>query len=350
MVATNGVTRLDLDRADNRLRALVDPFHRAINYLRVSVTDRCDFRCVYCMSEHMTFLPKADLLSLEELDRLCSAFVARGVTKLRLTGGEPLVRRGIMTLVSSLSRHLASGALRELTLTTNASQLEKFSSELKAYGVERINVSLDTLDADKFRSITRWGELSKVLAGIDTAQAVGLKLKINTVALKGVNEDEISDLLAWAHGRGMDLTVIEVMPLGDIEESRLDQYLPLSLVRARLAERYTLEDIDYRTGGPARYVRVKETGGRLGFITPMTHNFCESCNRVRVTCTGTLYMCLGQEDAADLRAPLRASESDDLIHAAIDEAITRKPKGHDFVIDRRHRRPALARHMSVTGG
>ena len=350
MVATNGVTRLDLDRADNRLRALVDPFHRAINYLRVSVTDRCDFRCVYCMSEHMTFLPKADLLSLEELDRLCSAFVARGVTKLRLTGGEPLVRRGIMTLVSSLSRHLASGALRELTLTTNASQLEKFSSELKAYGVERINVSLDTLDADKFRSITRWGELSKVLAGIDAAQAVGLKLKINTVALKGVNEDEISDLLAWAHGRGMDLTVIEVMPLGDIEESRLDQYLPLSLVRARLAERYTLEDIDYRTGGPARYVRVKETGGRLGFITPMTHNFCESCNRVRVTCTGTLYMCLGQEDAADLRAPLRASESDDLIHAAIDEAITRKPKGHDFVIDRRHRRPALARHMSVTGG
>jgi len=350
MVATNGVTRLDLDRADNRLRALVDPFHRAINYLRVSVTDRCDFRCVYCMSEHMTFLPKADLLSLEELDRLCSAFVARGVTKLRLTGGEPLVRRGIMTLVSSLSRHLASGALRELTLTTNASQLEKFSSELKAYGIERINVSLDTLDADKFRSITRWGELSKVLAGIDAAQAVGLKLKINTVALKGVNEDEISDLLAWAHGRGMDLTVIEVMPLGDIEESRLDQYLPLSLVRARLAERYTLEDIDYRTGGPARYVRVKETGGRLGFITPLTHNFCESCNRVRVTCTGTLYMCLGQEDAADLRAPLRASESDDLIHAAIDEAITRKPKGHDFVIDRRHRRPALARHMSVTGG
>ena len=350
MVATNGVTRLDLDRADNRLRALVDPFHRAINYLRVSVTDRCDFRCVYCMSEHMTFLPKADLLSLEELDRLCSAFVARGVTKLRLTGGEPLVRRGIMTLVSSLSRHLASGALRELTLTTNASQLEKFSSELKAYGVERINVSLDTLDADKFRSITRWGELSKVLAGIDAAQAVGLKLKINTVALKGVNEDEISDLLAWAHGRGMDLTVIEVMPLGDIEESRLDQYLPLSLVRARLAERYTLEDIDYRTGGPARYVRVKETGGRLGFITPLTHNFCESCNRVRVTCTGTLYMCLGQADAADLRAPLRASESDDLIHAAIDEAITRKPKGHDFVIDRRHRRPALARHMSVTGG
>ena len=350
MVATNDVTRLDLDRADNRLRALVDPFHRAINYLRVSVTDRCDFRCVYCMSEHMTFLPKADLLSLEELDRLCSAFVARGVTKLRLTGGEPLVRRGIMTLVSSLSRHLASGALRELTLTTNASQLEKFSSELKAYGVERINVSLDTLDADKFRSITRWGELNKVLAGIDAAQAVGLKLKINAVALKGVNEDEISDLLAWAHGRGMDLTVIEVMPLGDIEESRLDQYLPLSLVRARLAERYTLEDIDYRTGGPARYVRVKETGGRLGFITPLTHNFCESCNRVRVTCTGTLYMCLGQEDAADLRAPLRASESDDLIHAAIDEAITRKPKGHDFVIDRRHRRPALARFMSVTGG
>ncbi|HEY5216562.1 MAG TPA: GTP 3',8-cyclase MoaA, partial [Pseudolabrys sp.] len=327
-----------------------DPFHRAITYLRVSVTDRCDFRCVYCMSEHMTFLPKADLLSLEELDRLCSAFIAKGVTKLRLTGGEPLVRRGIMTLVSSLSRHLESGALKELTLTTNGSQLEKFSAELKAHGVERINVSLDTLNADKFRDITRWGDLNKVLAGIDAAQAAGLQVKINAVALKGVNEDELASLVEWAHGRGMDLTVIEVMPLGDIEESRLDQYLPLSLVRARLAERYTLEDIDYQTGGPARYVRVKETGGRLGFITPMTHNFCESCNRVRITCTGTLFMCLGQEDAADLRTPLRASEGDQLIHSAIDEAIARKPKGHDFIIDRKHQRPAVSRHMSVTGG
>ena len=350
MASTNGGSTLELDRAGGNPRALIDPFARAITYLRVSVTDRCDFRCVYCMSEHMTFLPKADLLSLEELDRLCSAFIARGVTKLRLTGGEPLVRRGIMTLVSSLSRHLASGALKELTLTTNGSQLEKYSAELKAHGVERINVSLDTLNADTFREITRWGDLNKVLVGIDAALAAGLKVKINAVALKGVNEDEIAGLVEWAHGRGMDMTVIEVMPLGDIEESRLGQYLPLSLVRARLAERYTLEDIDYQTGGPARYVRVKETGGRLGFITPMTHNFCESCNRVRITCTGTLFMCLGQEDAADLRTPLRASENDGPVHAAIDEAIARKPKGHDFIIDRRHQRPALSRHMSVTGG
>ena len=350
MAATNSTTTLDIDRAGSQPRALIDPFHRAISYLRVSVTDRCDFRCVYCMSEHMTFLPKVDLLSLEELDRLCSAFIAKGVSKLRLTGGEPLVRRGIMTLVSSLSRHLASGALKELTLTTNGSQLEKYAAELKGHGVERINVSLDTLDPEKFRAITRWGDLGKVLSGIDAALAAGLKVKINAVALKGVNEDEIDALLAWAHGRGMDLTVIEVMPLGDIGEDRLDQYLPLSMVRARLAERYTLQDIDYQTGGPARYVRVKETGGRLGFITPMTHNFCESCNRVRITCTGTLYMCLGQDDAADLRTPLRASESDNLLHDAIDEAIARKPKGHDFVIDRRHRRPALSRHMSVTGG
>ncbi|HVV62251.1 MAG TPA: GTP 3',8-cyclase MoaA [Pseudolabrys sp.] len=329
---------------------MIDPFQRAITYLRVSVTDRCDFRCVYCMSEHMAFLPKADVLSLEELDRLCSAFVAKGVTKLRLTGGEPLVRRGIMTLFSSLSRHLQSGALKELTLTTNGSQLAKYAHELKGYGVERINVSLDTLDADKFRAITRWGELDKIMAGIDVAQAAGLKVKINAVALKGVNDGELGTLTEWAHGRGMDLTIIEVMPLGDIGEGRLDQYLPLSIVRARLAERFTLEDIDYQTGGPARYVRVKETGGRLGFITPMTHNFCESCNRVRITCTGTLYMCLGHDDAADLRKPLRASESDEPLYAAIDEAITRKPKGHDFVIDRRHMRPALSRHMSVTGG
>ena len=298
----------------------------------------------------MTFLPKADLLSLEELDRLCSAFVTKGVTKLRLTGGEPLVRRGIMTLVSSLSRHLESGALKELTLTTNGSQLEKYASELKANGIDRINVSLDTLDPDKFRAITRWGDLGKVLDGIKAAQAAGLQIKINTVALKGVNEDEITSLLEWAHGRGMDLTVIEVMPLGDVDELRLDQYLPLSIVRAQVAEQYTLDEIDYRTGGPARYVRVKETGGRLGFITPLTHNFCESCNRVRITCTGTLYMCLGQNDAADLRNPLRASKSNDLLNAAIDEAIARKPKGHDFLIDRRHQGPALPRHMSMTGG
>ena len=345
-----GSFTIELDRGRQKPAALVDPFQRAITYLRVSVTDRCDFRCVYCMSEHMTFLPKADLLSLEELDRLCSAFVTKGVTKLRLTGGEPLVRRGIMTLVSSLSRHLESGALKELTLTTNGSQLEKYASELKANGIDRINVSLDTLDPDKFRAITRWGDLGKVLGGIKAAQAAGLQIKINTVALKGVNEDEITRLLEWAHGRGMDLTVIEVMPLGDVDESRLDQYLPLSIVRAGVAERYTLDEIDYRTGGPARYVRVKETGGRLGFITPLTHNFCESCNRVRITCTGTLYMCLGQSDAADLRNPLRASKSNDLLNAAIDEAIARKPKGHDFLIDRRHQGPALPRHMSMTGG
>jgi cyclic pyranopterin phosphate synthase len=338
-----------IDAAPGR-PALVDPFGRAITYLRVSVTDRCDFRCVYCMAENMTFLPKADVLTLEELDRLCSAFIARGVRKLRLTGGEPLVRRGIMTLIASLSRHLRSGELDELTLTTNGSQLAKYAEEIKAHGVRRINVSLDTLDADKFRAITRWGALDKVLAGIDAAQAAGLKIKINTVALKGVNDDEFPHLVEWAHGRGMDLTLIEVMPLGEIGEGRLEQYLPLSMVRARLSERYRLEDLDYRTGGPARYVRLAETGGLLGFITPLTHNFCESCNRVRVTCTGTLYMCLGQEDAADLRKPLRASPDNALVFDAIAEAIARKPKGHDFIIDRRHKRPALARHMSVTGG
>ncbi len=338
------------DRGNRAAQPMIDPFGRAISYLRVSVTDRCDFRCVYCMSENMAFLPKADLLTLEELDRLCTAFIVKGVRKLRLTGGEPLVRRGIMTLVSSLSRHLASGTLDELTLTTNGSQLPKFAAELKEHGVKRINVSLDTLDPDKFRAITRWGELDKVLAGIDVAQAAGLQVKINAVALKGVNEDEFPALIEWAHGRGMDLTLIEVMPLGDVGEGRLDQYLPLSMVRARLGEKYSLDDIDYRTGGPARYARVKETGGRLGFITPMTHNFCESCNRVRVTCTGRLYMCLGQEDAADLRAPLRTSEGNELLYCSIDEAISRKPKGHDFVIDRHHQRPAVGRHMSVTGG
>jgi cyclic pyranopterin phosphate synthase len=338
------------DNGAVRSAGLVDPFGRAISYLRVSVTDRCDFRCVYCMAENMAFLPKRDLLTLEELDRVCSAFVARGVRKLRLTGGEPLVRRGIMGLFASLARHRASGALDELTLTTNGSQLAKYAAELKQHGVERVNVSLDTLDPEKFRAITRWGDFAQVMHGIDAAQSAGLRVKINAVALRGVNEDEFPALIEWAHGRGMDLTIIEVMPLGDVGEGRLDQYLPLSIVRARLAERYTLDDLDYRTGGPARYVRVAETGGRLGFITPLTHNFCESCNRVRLTCTGTLYMCLGQEDAADLRAPLRASADNGPLHAAIEAAIARKPKGHDFIIDRRHQRPALARHMSVTGG
>lgn len=330
--------------------ALVDPFGRHVSYLRVSVTDRCDFRCVYCMSEHMSFLPKKDLLSLEELDRLCSAFIAKGVRKLRITGGEPLVRKNILWLFKALGRHLQSGSLEELTLTTNGSQLSRYAHELFDAGVRRVNVSIDTLDAKKFKAITRWGELGPVLEGLSVAEAAGLKVKINAVALKGVNEDEIEDLVRFAHGRGADLTLIETMPLGDIEGDRMDQYLPLSLVRARLMERFTLEDLDYRTGGPARYVRVKETGGRLGLITPMTHNFCESCNRVRLTCTGTLFMCLGQEDAADLRAPLRASADDALLMQAIDAAILRKPKGHDFVIDRRSKVPAVQRHMSVTGG
>jgi cyclic pyranopterin phosphate synthase len=342
---------MNFDQAgQHRPTPLVDPFGRAISYLRVSVTDRCDFRCVYCMAEDMTFLPKQELLTLEELDRVCSAFIRQGVRKLRLTGGEPLVRRNIMELFGSLSRHLRSGALEELTLTTNGSQLEKYADALAQHGVRRLNVSLDTLDAARFRAITRWGDLDKVLAGIDAAQRAGLAVKINAVALKGVNDDELPAMIEWAHGRGMDFTIIEVMPLGDVGEARLDQYLPLSMVRARLSERFTLEDIPYRTGGPARYMRVVETGGRLGFITPLTHNFCESCNRVRMTCTGTLYMCLGQEDAADLRIPLRASESDDLLDVAIADAIARKPKGHDFLIDRRHQGPAVPRHMSVTGG
>lgn len=330
--------------------SLIDPFGRAISYLRVSVTDRCDFRCVYCMAENMTFLPRAELLSLEELDRLCSAFIAKGVRKLRITGGEPLVRRDIMTLFESLSRHLASGALEELTLTSNGSQLARFADQLAGLGVRRVNVSLDTLDADKFRAITRWGRLEQVLAGIHAAKRAGLKVKINTVALKGVNAGEFDDLIRWCGDQGHDLTLIETMPLGEIDGDRTDQYLPLSHVRADLAQRWTLTDSDERTGGPARYVRIAETGGRLGFITPLTHNFCESCNRVRVTCTGMLYMCLGQADKADLRAPLRASNDDALLTAAIDEAIGRKPKGHDFIIDRAHNRPALARHMSVTGG
>ena len=329
---------------------MIDPFGRSIDYLRVSVTDRCDFRCTYCMAEDMTFLPKRDLLSLEELDRLCTTFVEKGVRKLRLTGGEPLVRKNIMHLVRQLSRHLESGALRELTLTTNGSQLARFAGELAACGVKRINVSLDTLDPVKFRTITRWGDLARVMQGLDAAQAAGIAVKINAVALKGFNDAEMPDLMRWAHGRGMDLTVIETMPMGEIDADRTDQYLPLSLLRANLERQFTLTDIPYKTGGPARYVEVAETGGRLGVITPMTHNFCESCNRVRLTCTGTLYMCLGQEDAADLRAPLRASEGNELLSRAIDEAIGRKPKGHDFVIDRRTNRPSVSRHMSVTGG
>jgi len=331
-------------------KSMIDPFGRHVSYLRVSVTDRCDFRCVYCMSEHMTFLPKKDLLSLEELDRLCSAFVAKGVRKLRITGGEPLVRQNILWLFKALSRHLDAGDLDELTLTTNGSQLKKQAADLYACGVRRINVSLDTLKPDRFKAITRWGDFDTVMEGLSAAEATGLKVKINAVALKNFNEDEIEDLIEFAHGRGADITFIETMPLGDIEGNRTDQYLPLSIVRGRLLDRYTLEDIPYRTGGPARYVEVKETGGRLGFITPMTHNFCESCNRVRLTCTGTLYMCLGQDDAADLRAPLRASEDNVQLYAAIDEAIGRKPKGHDFVIDRRSKQPAVGRHMSVTGG
>ena len=329
---------------------MIDPFGRAISYLRVSVTDRCDFRCTYCMAEDMAFLPKKDLLSLEELDRLTTVFVEKGVRKLRLTGGEPLVRKNIMHLVRQISRHLKSGALEELTLTTNGSQLSRFAGELADCGVRRINVSVDTLDPEKFHAITRWGNLDRVLAGIDAAQAAGIKVKLNAVALKGFNEHEIPELMRFAHGRGMDLTVIETMPMGEIDEDRTDQYLPLSQLRAELEKTFTLNDIPFKTGGPARYVEVAETGGRLGFITPMTHNFCESCNRVRLTCTGTLYMCLGQDDAADLRAPLRASEGNELLSNAIDEAIGRKPKGHDFIIDRRTSRPAVSRHMSVTGG
>ncbi|HKW52702.1 MAG TPA: GTP 3',8-cyclase MoaA [Stellaceae bacterium] len=330
---------------------MIDPFGRHISYLRVSVTDRCDFRCVYCMAEDMTFLPKSEILTLEELDRLCSAFVRHGVRKLRLTGGEPLVRRNIMSLVRGLGRHLDSGALDELTLTTNGSQLGRHADELKAAGMRRINVSLDTLDPAKFTAITRWGKLDKVMAGLDAAKRAGLAIKINAVALKGVNDDEFDRMIAWCGDQGLDLTFIEVMPMGELGAgARLEQYLPLSLVRAQLQRRWTLDESDYRSGGPARYYTVRETGRRLGMITPLTHNFCESCNRVRLTCTGTLFMCLGQEDAADLRRPLRLSESDEPLDMAIAEAISRKPKGHDFIIDRRHQRPAVSRHMSVTGG
>ncbi|MDR3522363.1 MAG: GTP 3',8-cyclase MoaA [Acidocella sp.] len=328
---------------------MIDPFGRAVTYLRVSVTDRCDFRCVYCMAEDMVFLPKKDLLSLEELDRLCGAFIRHGVTKLRLTGGEPLVRRDVMWLIRKLGKRIGNG-LDELTITTNGSQLAKYANDLVAAGVKRINVSIDTLNADKFAEITRWGKLPAVLEGVMAAKAAGLKIKINAVALKGVNEDEYDSMIEWCGMHGFDLCLIETMPLGEIDADRTEQYLPLSLVRTRLQRRWTLNDSDYVTGGPARYMNVAETGQRIGFITPLTHNFCEGCNRVRLTCTGTLYMCLGQDDAADLRGPLRAAETDDALDAAIFEAIARKPKGHDFVIDRAKARPAVARHMSVTGG
>ncbi|MDH3263787.1 MAG: GTP 3',8-cyclase MoaA [Paracoccaceae bacterium] len=330
---------------------LIDPFQRAIEYLRVSVTDRCDFRCVYCMSENMTFLPKKDLLTLEELDRLSSAFIRLGVRKLRITGGEPLVRRDILTYFRAMSRHLETGALNELTLTTNGSQLARFAAELAAMGVARVNVSLDTLDAAKFQRITRWGRFAQVMVGIDAARAAGLRVKINTVALRGVNDDELFALTEWCAAEDNDLTFIEVMPMGDMGgEDRLDQYWSLDDLRHRLEERYTLTDLAERTGGPARYVRVEETGQRIGFITPLTHNFCESCNRVRLTCTGELYMCLGQEDMADLRAPLRASPDDARLEEAIRAAIALKPKGHDFDYSRHKVAGQMSRHMSHTGG
>ena len=331
---------------------LIDPFARAITYLRVSVTDRCDFRCVYCMSENMTFLPKKELLTLEELDRMCSAFVDLGVEKLRITGGEPLVRKGIMTFFQSMSRHLDAGALKELTLTTNGSQLERFAKDLYAAGVRRVNVSLDTLDEDKFAAITRWGRLPQVLRGIDAAQAAGMRVKLNAVALKGFNEAELPHITEWCAARDIDLTWIEVMPMGDIgNEDRLGQYWSLKDVRARYAEHYKVTDLAERTGGPARYVRLEETGQKIGFITPLSHNFCESCNRVRITCTGEIYMCLGQEDQADLRAPLRAHPDDDApLKEAIRAAISRKPKGHDFDYSRQTLDGQMPRHMSHTGG
>ncbi|EHL96725.1 molybdenum cofactor biosynthesis protein A [Acetobacteraceae bacterium AT-5844] len=330
---------------------MIDPFGRAITYLRVSVTDRCDLRCVYCMAEDMTFLPKAQVLSLEELDRLCGAFIGMGVQRIRLTGGEPLVRKDVMTLFRSLGARIGEGGLKELTVTTNGTQLTKYAEELYAAGVRRINVSLDSLDPATFKALTRWGDIGKTLDGIFAAKAAGLQIKINAVAMKGVNEGEFDRLIAWCGEHGFDLTLIETMPLGEITGERTDQYLPLSLVRSRLRQNWTLEDTDYATGGPARYFNIAETGRRLGFITPMTHNFCESCNRVRLTCTGTLYMCLGQEDAADLRAVLRdPSVDEEGLRQAILDAIARKPKGHDFIIDRRRKAPAVGRHMSVTGG
>ena len=330
---------------------LVDPFERAITYLRVSVTDRCDFRCVYCMAENMTFLPKAELLSLEELDRLCSTFVRLGVQKLRVTGGEPLVRRGIMGFFEAMGRHLETGALKELTVTTNGSQLRRFAKDLAAVGVKRVNISLDTLDEAKFKDITRWGRLAQVLDGIDAAEEAGLSIKINMVALKGTNDDELERFVEWCGARGFDLTFIEVMPMGDLGgEDRLDQYWSLEDLRGQLAESYRLIDLPDRTGGPARYVRLEETGQRIGFITPLSHNFCESCNRVRLTCTGQLYMCLGQEDDADLRKVLRAHGEDGPVEDAIRRAIARKPKGHDFDYSRQEVAGQMSRHMSHTGG
>lgn len=330
--------------------SLIDPFGRRVDYLRVSVTDRCDFRCIYCMSENMTFLPKPEILSLEELERICGAFIDRGVRKIRLTGGEPLVRRDIMTLIQALGARVKAGELEELTLTTNGSQLERFAYPLAEAGIKRINVSLDTLDPDKFHTITRWGDLSKINRGLEVAQKAGLQIKINMVALRHINDDEIENMVDWAHSQNMDITLIETMPMGDIDGDRTDNYLPLSLVRAQLEKRWTLSDIAYKTGGPARYVEIEETGGRLGFITPLTHNFCETCNRVRLTCTGILYMCLGQDDSMDLRAAVRTSEGNEKLQEAIDNAILHKPKGHDFVIDRRTKKPIVSRHMSVTGG
>jgi len=339
----------DLNAAERR-GALMDPFGRTIDYLRVSVTDRCDLRCVYCMSERPTFLPKAQILSLEELDRLCSAFIGLGTRRLRLTGGEPLVRRGFLDLVRGLSRHLDSGALDELTLTTNGTRLAEMAPALHSFGVRRVNVSIDTLDPVAFRRITRGGDLAKVIAGVERALAVGIKVKINTVALKADNAEDLPRMVAFAHGLGCDITLIETMPLGDVEEDRTDQYLSLDSVRRTLESFWTLTPLADQTSGPARYSRVEETGGRIGFITPLSHTFCETCNRVRVTCTGVLYMCLGQDDCADLRAPLRASEGDGPLVAAIREALARKPKGHDFVIARRGAAPAVGRTMAHTGG
>ena len=339
--------RRDMDA----ISSLVDPFQRAITYLRVSVTDRCDFRCVYCMSENMTFLPKRELLTLEELDRVCSVFIAMGVRKLRITGGEPLVRRGILDFFQSISRHLGNG-LDELTVTTNGSQLAKHAEALKAAGVRRINVSLDTLDPEKFASITRWGRLPQVLNGINSALEAGIRVKINTVALKGFNEDELFTLVDWARSLGMDMTFIEVMPMGDIgNENRLTQFWSLRDLRSHLETRYTLEDLEISTGGPARYTQIKGTGQKIGFITPLSHNFCESCNRVRLTCTGTLYMCLGQEGSADLKSRLRSSpDSDEALIRAIRAAVDRKPKGHDFDYSRQKISGQMSRHMSHTGG
>lgn len=330
---------------------LIDPFMRAVTYLRVSVTDRCDLRCRYCMAERTQFLPKREVLSLEELDRVTSAFIGLGVRKVRLTGGEPLVRRDMMTLIERLARHLDSGALEELTLTTNATRLADHAERLYAAGVRRVNVSLDTLDPDRFQQITRRNQFAQVIEGIEAAKAAGLAIKINTVALRHDNADEIPQIIEWAHGQGFDACLIETMPLGEIEEDRTDQYLPLTEVRRDLESRWSLTDLPDRTGGPARYVRVAETGGRLGFITPLTHNFCEGCNRVRLTCTGQLFMCLGQDDDKDLRAPMRAHTDDDgPLVEAIREAISRKPKGHDFDISRRGEAPAVSRPMSQTGG